>query len=501
VFPPGGGSYETQCFDAHRTFEKVIPGTSGVLFVQENNTVSVVDMSANQLLGSAQFDQNELYGQIIVAGDGNAYVTLISQDTTVTHPDDRTDAVHSVNTLELMGVSPDGTSAKTVLNSWTSDSTTTTLDTLPGVDKAHTFSAVHFTSSGMQPALGTNSIITNADNGVAVFVRIGSDAACSDGIVGTYLDADGSHTYSQGTGCGYEPERTFVAFAAKGSSGSHLEAQIKGFEPSLQREDGSFIGTARNNNLAAVALDGTVPWQTTLNPNITGVGDPITPLYATADGGAIVTSTTVDQFGTSSFGNLYTVDLNGNTVGQTADMGARITWANNWYSGLSSIVSTVFPPLETATSFAAFLNGNPSNNGAAQKPVTKDVRAKIAQIAQSKVGSRNWLDQGGLNKCNIFVHDAIKLAGSIPPESDKSSNAHRLAFYLGLVDSENYPAQAADWANSNKTLGCWKTVEIGPPPPPDFIGPVRLFRQIYPVLEMSLPRRLLIPMPLDMSAL
>jgi hypothetical protein len=373
VFPPGGGSYETQCFDDHRTFEKAIPGTSGVLFVQENNTVSVVDMSANQLLGSAQFDQNELYGQIIVAGDGNAYVTLISQDTTVTHPGDRTEAVHSVNTLELMGVSPDGTSAKTGLNSWTSDSTTTTLDTLPGFDQAHTFSAVHFTSSGIQPALGTNSIITNADNGVAVFVRIGSDAACSDGIVGTYLDADGSHTYSQGTGCGYEPERTFVAFAAKGSSGSHLEAQIKGFEPSLQREDGSFIGTARNNNLAAVALDGTVPWQRTLNPNITGVGDPITPLYATADGGAIVTSTTIDPFGVSHLGTLYTVDQNGNVAGQAADLGAVYSWTKGWYlptyigSAITGLSRSSLDAIGYANTFAATANGNPSHTEQAVK--------------------------------------------------------------------------------------------------------------------------------------
>lgn len=80
-----------------------------------------------------------------------------------------------------------------------------------------------------------------------------------------------------------------------------------------------------------------------------------------------------------------------------------------------------------------------------------------------------------LSKCNIFVHDVIKEAGQDPPQSDKTSRSHRLAFYLGQVDSLNYPAQATDWANSNKTLGCWKTVDIGPPPPPDFIGPVPNF--------------------------
>jgi hypothetical protein len=147
----------------------------------------------------------------------------------------------------------------------------------------------------------------------------------------------------------------------------------------------------------------------------------------------------------------------------------------NWYgvSGLSS-TSFAFPHLLPAKSFAAVASGNPSGNGAADMTVMWEIRKKIGQTASSKVGSQNWLDSGGLDKCNIYVHDVIKEAGQTPPESSKGSVAYRLKYYLGLVDSKNYPAQAGDWANANLTLGCWKTLTI-PPTPPGFIGPVPAF--------------------------
>ncbi len=100
-----------------------------------------------------------------------------------------------------------------------------------------------------------------------------------------------------------------------------------------------------------------------------------------------------------------------------------------------------------------------------------DVREKIGQLAKSKLGSQHWPDLGfGHNQCNIFVHDVIKEAGQIPPEFQKSSAAHRLAYYLGQVDSKNYPAQAGDWANPSMVLGCWKTLTL-PPPTPGLVGP------------------------------
>jgi hypothetical protein len=52
-------------------------------------------------------------------------------------------------------------------------------------------------------------------------------------------------------------------------------------------EDGSFIGTDGGSNLIGLGQDATVVWQQQI-----GTGPAITPLYATSDGGAIVTTTT-----------------------------------------------------------------------------------------------------------------------------------------------------------------------------------------------------------------
>lgn len=110
---------------------------------------------------------------------------------------------------------------------------------------------------------------------------------------------------------------------------------------SLQREDGSYIGADMAGNLFAIGTDGSVLWQHNLG------GGALTPLYATADGGAIVTSTAPCQqistwapFGRapcplnsqsqSRLGTLYTVDQNGNTTSQTPDTGATMSWTGQF---------------------------------------------------------------------------------------------------------------------------------------------------------------------------
>ncbi len=375
VFPAGGGSYQSQCFDDHDSFKRVIPGTSGILFVQENTTVTAVDMSANQSLGSTSLDQgttnqsgtvqnvDAAYGQMIVAGDGNAYVPYVYRNETVSHPADRTVAVHTVSNLALLGVSPDGTSAKTVLHTWSADHTETTLDALPVANQAHTAFASHNTDSGIKPFIQLNSAITNADSGVAVFASIGSDSLCSDAVVGTYsIDGDPTpHSYMQTSGCGYEPERTVVNLAIKGSSGSQVDAQIKGFQPALQREDGSFIGTARDNSLAVVGLDGTPLWSTKINPDANSSATKVQPLYATADGGAIVTSTTTDGNGNTQLGTLYTVNQMGSVVAQDSDRVATYSWLNNWYALSNGAITRVSQvSVSSASTWDAILAGNPS---------------------------------------------------------------------------------------------------------------------------------------------
>ena len=141
------------------------------------------------------------------------------------------------------------------------------------------------------------------------------------------------------------------------------------------------------------------------------------------------------------------------------------------YGSVEQIVDV--PTIGPADTFMPMGSGNPSFNLTAIRPVNREIRNRIAQVAESRLGSQNWLDQPNLNQCNIFVHDVLKEAGSLEPRSDLSSERRRLAFYFGLVDSPYYPARAGDWANRGKTLACWKTVTVRPPYawPADLSGP------------------------------
>jgi hypothetical protein len=120
-------------------------------------------------------------------------------------------------------------------------------------------------------------------------------------------------------------------------------------------------------------MDGSVLWQQQAG------GTWVTPLYATADGGTIVTSTTQCSYnivtynpnpGTPpcpAFGTLYTVDQNGNVTSQTPDAGAVYSWTNQWYDPApagGAVASVTLSPLYLAMTFAAILNGNASETGA-----------------------------------------------------------------------------------------------------------------------------------------
>jgi hypothetical protein len=146
------------------------------------------------------------------------------------------------------------------------------------------------------------------------------------------------------------------------------------------------------------------------------------------------------------------------------------SWLGNGYL-LGSVDQVAFTPVDLDPSFLPQQEGNASGSGTPVQPVTAQVRQMIAQIAQSYLGSQNWLDQAGSNKCNIFVHDVIKQAGTTPPQSDKTGARYRIDYYLGLVDSPNYPAQAGDWANPSKTLGQWQTLYVPPTNSPTVTRP------------------------------
>ena len=245
----------------------------------------------------------------------------------------------------------------------------------------------------------------------------------------------------------------------------NIAGQASLIYPGMQAQDGTFVGyvglgpspgTVTQYNMVAFNSSGSVQWSV---PNDY-------PQIATADGGVIG-------------GSGVKYDNQGRATGQIGNMPTQSYTAAYAISSDPMLLAVAFEPTAVASTYGAFAGGGPAAIGTADRSVAEDVRTLIAQIAESKVGSQHWLDQNGLNQCNIFVHDVLAAGGTTPPESDKTSLQHRIAYYLGKVgltqiDSKNYPAQAGDWANASKTLGCWQTL-IVPSGSPSGTLPPRCF--------------------------
>ena len=471
-------------YSDNNTTEVLIPHPSGPVFIQDNATIIAIDPSTAQPIATATLDPSTIngipnpdslpttIGKMIVAGDGNAYVPYIFSETQ-SNSLSGVETIHTLAHLMLLHMSPDGTNAKTELTTWTQDFT----HTPTGDGSCNCFQE---STRGTIGAMLPQAAITNADTGVTIFASY--QATCSDRV---HTD-----TSDQTTQCGDNTQFSLMTSISQGIVSAQVnQIPVTTFVPALQRENGSYVGTIEGSagRLATISGSGTLLWQTSI---VDSAGNPAsaTPFYTTADGGIIATTTSTTithqdplnpvsqdpttQVVTTNLGTLYTVDNNGTMTEQSPDTGALYSWQGEWYSRFmpSRVMSVELPIVELAATYAATFGGNLSRTGAAIKSVNQEVRDKITRVALSKVGSQHWLDQAGNNKCNIFVHDVLKEAGTTPPESDKFSFAHRAAFYLGRVDSRNFPAQAGDWANPNKTLGCWKNLDISVMPS-NFIGP------------------------------
>ena len=428
-----------------QSYETIIPDTTGVVFIQDNTTVTVFNRATGLQIASISEPPASSMGHMIVAGDGNAYVPFLYITNSGTSSD-----------LKLLRVSPDGSNANIDLG-------------------------------GGQ--FGSLYVITNGASGIAVF---SNDGFSNPSPIRMTLVSNDTVISQNDV---YTPPAPGLNFV-----------------PALQREDGSYIGSNNGGAVVAVGPSNTL-WVQQLVPF--GLGQ-VRPLYATSDGGMILTTTPEDcapgdistedgvlygcllnqgltpwQTGYGQLGTLYTLDQYGSVTLQTTDTGAKYSWTGNWYvDPAGTIVDNAFPYLDLGPSYAAAQGQNLSGTGASTASVSTIIRQAIARIAQGYLGSQNWLDHAGFNQCNIFIHDVIKEAGSVPPESDKTGMAHRIAYYLGLVDSKNYPAQAGDWANPSKTLGLWQTLVVpsGSPSgtlPPDVSSPGDVIAEAVPYSDAT----------------
>jgi hypothetical protein len=398
---------------------------------------------------SSHSDEPPTLGNLIIAGDGYAYVTYqysVENDLNVPCTSFKK---HLELHLRVLRVSSSGDSSKIVVNDWT-------LDDLFVTNPENPWTGTR-TKTGNVPTLFLSDLITNADQGVLLSWQ-------------ARTSIDSCHPWDDPSCYAYTSDFNLTPIT-NGQLGNKATVSIPGqsypIQPVLQASDGTYYGTVgiyQNPGPFAVNYGGvsdTFMIAFDLSGNSKWMKKGYTPQMIKGDGSVVAKSLDDSTFAT--------FNQDGSASGQVASLATQ-SWMSNSYQ-IGSVESVTLVTEEPDVSFGAYIGGNPGGNQVADRPLTQDVRSKLAELASSKVGSQNWLDtaESG-NKCNIFVHDLIKEVGLDPPESDKTSALHRLAYYLGKVDSKNYPAQAADWANPQKTLGCWKTVEITPLPP-GFIGP------------------------------
>jgi IPT/TIG domain/Kelch motif len=152
--------------------QAIIPHPAGPLFVQDVAAVHVLDRVAGAPIadiqlensswntGNSQGTQAPVTRDMIVAGDGNAYLPYIyyTENTTTTagNPYSYVND-HTVTRLMLLRVSPDGTYAKTELRNWSGDHT------------QDPSGAISCSGAAPQSPFRVLKPITNADQGVAVF--------------------------------------------------------------------------------------------------------------------------------------------------------------------------------------------------------------------------------------------------------------------------------------------------------------------------------------------
>jgi len=361
----------------------VIPHPSGPIFIQDNDNIAILDPSTGLPItnltlqsssltiqtpeGTTNFTSHPTFGRMIVAGDSNAYLPYAYTVETDTQNADNTGTSQIVTHSMVLRISPDGSNANTELKNWTFTSNCAPFTDSSGV------TGTACNTSGPTPSVSYQSVITNADNGAAVFTTTAL-THCTQEFFGVNMSDTGCPTDTQS-----HVELTYLAQDAVASQVEDAvvlpndSGRLEAFVPALQREDGSYIGTDTTSevfgysNLVAVAASGGILFKQPLSSSPMF----LTPLYATADGGMIVQSkqvqncqTNPDRCDTAGTPLLYTVDQNGNVTAQASDGGIRYSWKGAYLAGPGVINSVDVDYPAFASSFGGISHGNITGNGA-----------------------------------------------------------------------------------------------------------------------------------------
>jgi len=376
--PAGQGDFS----DASAT-HAVIPHPSGPVFIQDNDSVTVLDPSTRLPITVLTLQRSTLtlqtpegtgnstsppkFGKMIIAGDSKAYLPYVYTVETDTQNADNTGSSQVVTHSMVLRISPDGSNANTELKNWTFNSTCSPFTDSNGV------TGTVCSTSGPTPSVTYQSVITNADNGAAVF-NTTVLVHCSQEFFGVNMTNTGCPTDAQA--------HVELSYVAQDAVTSQVEdavvlpnnsSRVEAFVPVLQREDRSYIGTDTTSeifgysNLIGVGATGGLLFKQPLSTTPTV----LTPLYATSDGGMVVRSrqvqncqTNPDQCDTVGTPALFTADPNGNVTAQSPDKGIIYSWKGAYSTvgdpTLESFDDAARPPL--AVTFAATSGGNLAGN-------------------------------------------------------------------------------------------------------------------------------------------
>ena len=335
-----------------RAFPPVYFGTDGTIFTIDGASVVGIDPAtgapkftvqmqsgADSSVHTCEYQQSgsgtspPSVGVSTLAGDGYLYVSYqYSSSAYQDAPMCGGNAGYTTTTQALVRVGPSGDSTSFTIGTSTSSAQVVYYNS---PDSQYSVDSQSQSGNPLQ----ITSMITNADQGIfATWSGGGTNAYCPEEIY-YYYPASGPGT----TICvPATPGQTGVMTI--GSSGiTSQTTSADGYGPVLQDANGIFYGSTGEGSLSAFDQTGNVKW------SVPGYS----PLMLTADGNVLAQSPS---------GTYVGFDQSGVATSQTA-ISPVVSWTGNDYKNDGSADLVAFSPVEPSGSFAAFLAGNPSQNG------------------------------------------------------------------------------------------------------------------------------------------
>lgn len=379
--------------------------------------------ASTQTSSGSTFSAAGVAGPLMIAPDGSVYVEFRNSDSVYTGqvPDTHFNITYSLN---LVRIDPNGNASLQLLHSGAVQGGSKTSNT---GDYAYPMEAIPDGQGGVLAAWDLQTY---------------NNTCCYAG------SAQLSHVVSGGGAVQY-----VIPFDRESWCTSSIQC-VDGLGPADSLVLGDNNIAYADNGFQLIAFDVNTgakqwSWQPLQNSHFV-------ELVAATSGGGVAAK---DTDGTAPDEQIVRFDASGNGVYDVLPNGLTgldYTWTADWpATTAASFTSVANDPIEVAQNTSAVPGGNPSHTRTSMASLNKLVRDTVAQTAQGYTGSTQWADNAppAGNKCNLYVHDVLQQAAASPPF--QTSFKQRLKYYLGRVNSAEYPALAGDWASPEKTLKCW----------------------------------------------